>query len=410
MHIGPESDGEEFRIVTNLNEPRLGQAFGVRSGEATGRVRACLRAVGELRRGEPVTLLSGGDAKLVMIAGECVDDGNLAVLHALGGAVDVITTYSRAVALGLPVDADDGASAEDDREGRPARLRASRGPATAAWIRSVTDPLVLGDGADPDIAAVRPLAVLETDRRSDESHSAAIGLLKLARLLPTAAVVEMPASVPPGVLSVECADIAFALRDGVRTLTLVSRARVPLADAETAEMVTFRPADGGKDHVAILIGDPDPSSPILARLHSECFTGDLLASLRCDCGDQLRGAVRQIVAEGSGVILYMAQEGRGIGLSNKLKAYALQDLGADTLDANLRLGYEADERVFGPAASILLHLGFRHVRLMTNNPRKVEAFQRSGIEVVQRVPLTFAANGHNDGYLRTKASRFGHDL
>jgi GTP cyclohydrolase II len=147
---------------------------------------------------------------------------------------------------------------------------------------------------------------------------------------------------------------------------------------------------------------------VLARLHSECFTGDLLASLRCDCGDQLRGAIDKIAEAGSGVLVYLAQEGRGIGLVNKLRAYQLQDDGFDTIGANEQLGFDADERVYLPAAEILRDLGYSQVRLLTNNPEKVAALARCGITVVERVPHVFPANAHNEEYLRTKATRGGH--
>jgi GTP cyclohydrolase II len=190
----------------------------------------------------------------------------------------------------------------------------------------------------------------------------------------------------------------------------VAEARVPLADAEDARLIAFRPSDGGVEHLAIVIGRPDPAGPVLARLHSECFTGDLLASLRCDCGEQLRGAIAAISAAGGGVLLYLAQEGRGIGLVNKLRAYQLQDAGFDTLDANEQLGFDADERVYLPAAQMLRRLGFGAIRLLTNNPEKMAALERYGIRVVERVPHVFAANGHNERYLRTKAVRSGHLL
>ena len=147
---------------------------------------------------------------------------------------------------------------------------------------------------------------------------------------------------------------------------------------------------------------------MLARLHSECFTGDLLGSLRCDCGDQLRGAIAQINEAGGGVLLYLAQEGRGIGLVNKLRAYELQDSGFDTLDANLQLGFDDDERVYLPAAEMLRLLGISRIRLMTNNPAKVEGLARHAITVTERVPHIFPSNGHNALYLRTKATRSGH--
>ena len=183
---------------------------------------------------------------------------------------------------------------------------------------------------------------------------------------------------------------------------------VTARQAERTRVVAYRPGDGGKPHLALVIGDPKPDEGALIRVHSECFTGDLLGSLRCDCGDQLRGAVAAIAAAGSGVLLYLSQEGRGIGLVNKLRAYQVQDGGADTAQANEALGFDADERVYLPAARMLQDLGLRRVRLLTNNPAKVEALTRCGIAVAERVPHAFPANGHNDFYLATKAARFGH--
>jgi GTP cyclohydrolase II len=199
-------------------------------------------------------------------------------------------------------------------------------------------------------------------------------------------------------------------RAALTGLERVAEARVPLAAAEDARLVAFRPGDGGTEHLAILIGTPDPAKGALVRLHSECFTGDVLASLRCDCGEQLQGAIAAITAAGGGVLLYLAQEGRGIGLVNKLRAYQLQDAGFDTIDANEQLGFDADERVYLPAAEMLRQLGFGSVRLLTNNPEKVAALQRYGIAVVERIPHAFPANGHNERYLNTKATRGGHFL
>ena len=164
------------------------------------------------------------------------------------------------------------------------------------------------------------------------------------------------------------------------------------------------------EHLAIIIGAPEAESAPLVRLHSECFTGDLLDSLRCDCGAQLRGAIHRMAEAGAGVLLYLAQEGRGIGLASKLRAYALQDRGLDTLDANRALGWEADERSFRIAATMLESLGIRRVRLMTNNPEKLRALAACGIEIAGREPHAFAPNGVNDSYLATKARRFGHLL
>ncbi len=168
--------------------------------------------------------------------------------------------------------------------------------------------------------------------------------------------------------------------------------------------------DAGTEHLAILVGQPDAADAPLVRLHSECFTGDLLGSLRCDCGPQLRGAIRRMTEEGAGALLYLAQEGRGIGLVSKLRAYALQDQGLDTLEANRALGWEADERDFMAAATMLDLLGIRRIRLLTNNPGKIAALAACGVEVVGRERHVFAPNGINDHYLATKAERFGHLL
>ena len=148
--------------------------------------------------------------------------------------------------------------------------------------------------------------------------------------------------------------------------------------------------------------------PVLTRIHSECFTGDLLNSLRCDCGDQLRGAIREIADFGAGILLYLAQEGRGIGLVNKLRAYALQDKGLDTIEANEQLGFDADERIYLPAAQMLRLMGFDKVRLMTNNPEKVDALTACDVVVVERVAHSFPSNEHNESYLKTKIIRGGH--
>jgi len=236
------------------------------------------------------------------------------------------------------------------------------------------------------------------------------------RSLPRSALV-LPLAPAEARLARRRPDIAAARTEAVMTrraamagLTRVVDARVPLADAEDARLVAFRPKDGGVEHLAILIGTPDTTGPVLVRLHSECFTGDVLASLRCDCGEQLRGAIASIRNGGGGVLLYLAQEGRGIGLVNKLRAYQLQDAGFDTVDANEQLGFDADERVYLPAAEMLRQLGVGSVRLLTNKPDKGPALERYGINIFERGPDVFPSNGHNERYLLTKATRSGHLL
>jgi GTP cyclohydrolase II len=190
----------------------------------------------------------------------------------------------------------------------------------------------------------------------------------------------------------------------------IAAARVPLRVSEAGKVRVFRPLDGAEEHYAVEIGAPDRERAVLCRLHSACFTGDLIGSLKCDCGAQLAAALGQIGGEGAGVLLYLNQEGRGIGLANKMRAYALQDQGFDTVEANHRLGFEDDERDFRIGANILKELGFSRVRLMTNNPRKVAMMQGCGLEVVERVPLRVGRTRFNSGYLDTKAAKSGHLL
>ncbi len=355
------------------------------------------RAITDLRRGNLV-LLRDGAAALAVQAAEAITPESLERLKTLSGeALSLVLTRRRAAALGL--------AEPPSGKGGAVLLRLAP-DAQAAELRDLADPGAEASGRVPR----GPVA------DAAGAADAAVELVKLARLLP--AVVMAPLSPRAatqlaereGLMLLEAAAVLAYQAVAAHSLRPVSEARVPLSGAENTRIIAFRPSDGGIEHLAILIGDPDPQGPVLARLHSECFTGDLLASLRCDCGDQLRGAIAEIARAGSGVLLYLAQEGRGIGLVNKLRAYQLQDAGLDTVDANEQLGFDADERVYLPAAEMLRQLGFGRVRLLTNNPEKVAALTRCGLEVVERVPHIFPANGHNERYLRTKATRSGHWL
>ncbi|WP_203301252.1 GTP cyclohydrolase II [Marinobacter sediminum] len=176
------------------------------------------------------------------------------------------------------------------------------------------------------------------------------------------------------------------------------------------DMHGFEEPDTGKEHVALTLGELDRSEPMLARTHSECLTGDALYSMRCDCGYQLEEALRSIAREGRGILMYLRQEGRGIGLLNKIRAYNLQDQGADTVEANEQLGFAADLRDYSMCKDMLEHLGIKSLRLMTNNPRKVKALESYGIDITERVPLHVGRNPHNEHYLDTKQSKLGHWL
>ena len=271
-------------------------------------------------------------------------------------------------------------------------------------------PVVLTSGAQAALAvAVEPLS----PERLADLHRAAIRLAKDAHLLPAALLV--PVADGPALaarLALTLIDLAEAAPELSRAspLTEVVSARLPMVASEAGRVHIFRPEDGGEEHYAIEIGQPDRSAPVLARLHSACFTGDVLGSLKCDCGPQLNAALRQMGAAGAGVLLYLNQEGRGIGLANKMRAYALQDQGFDTVEANHRLGFEDDERDFRIGAGILRALGFSAVRLLTNNPRKLAMMQSNGIHVASRVPLHVGKTDQNAAYLATKAAKSGHLL
>lgn len=232
--------------------------------------------------------------------------------------------------------------------------------------------------------------------------AAALRLARIAGLLPAFFLRQGEAEVHITPAAID------AHEDAVR-LTIAARARLPVAGAHDAEIVAFRTPEQPGEHVALLIGQPNGRPP-LVRLHSECLTGDMLGSLKCDCGAQLHAAVDAMAADGWGILLYLRQEGRGIGLINKLRAYALQDQGFDTVDANLRLGFESDERDFAVAAVMLRQLGISAVRLLTNNPDKVASLQDHGIDVVERVAHAMLPNPHNAAYLDTKRDRSGHYL
>ncbi|MBS0255105.1 MAG: GTP cyclohydrolase II [Proteobacteria bacterium] len=264
--------------------------------------------------------------------------------------------------------------------------------------------------ADPSLDLATPLKgpFLAEPLGWAGAAAAALELARLAGILPAFMVAPDGAGEAQ---PVDPADLAAWADPG--QLIVATRARLPVAAAEQAEIVAFRSANDLREHVALVIGQQGAAPP-LVRLHSECLTGDVLSSLKCDCGPQLDAALAAMAAEagtgGWGVLLYLRQEGRGIGLVNKLRAYQLQDQGFDTVDANTRLGLPAEARDFPVAARMLNLLGVRQIRLMTNNPEKVAALAAEGVEVAERVPHALPANPHNARYLATKRDRSGHLL
>jgi GTP cyclohydrolase II len=350
------------------------------------------RARGDLRVGLPV-VIAAGPVGLVVMAAELATDARLAALRDVAD-LQVAITGRRAETL--------KARAYD---GDLARVVLPR-DADAGWVRCLADPA-------RDLAAPMK-GPLHTARDGDAAlHRLALALAKSAQLLPAAVAGALDD--PQGFAAVHRLSLITA--DATATdlaqhhlLHPVAAARLPMEASEAGRLHIYRPDNGGIEHYAIEIGRPDRDAPVLARLHSACFTGDVLGSLKCDCGPQLRTALADMGKAGAGVLLYLNQEGRGIGLANKMRAYSLQDQGFDTVEANHRLGFEDDERDFRIGADLLRRMGFSATRLMTNNPRKVAMMQAEGIDVVERVPLITGTNRHNAHYLSVKRDKSGHML
>jgi GTP cyclohydrolase II len=366
----------------NLVEPSLG----------TVRTRAVHRAIAEMRRGVPVIIAARHP--LIAAPAETIGAEGLRLIDLLSaGSASLILAQSRAAAILPP-----GNQLPDS-------------PAIALKLATpLIDIATLRRAADPTLEQILPEFTRVT---TPDSALAALALGKLARLLPAMLVAPARpgwASLTAGadLLSVPADDLLAYPSLLAASLTKVAEVAVPLDAAPDARLVAFRATDQGIEHMAILVGDPTTQDNPLVRVHSECFTGDLLGSLRCDCGPQLQGAIARMAEEGAGAVLYLSQEGRGIGLINKLRAYTMQDRGLDTLDANKALGWEADERNFHIAAAMLHALGLPRIRLLTNNPDKVASLAACGVEITERIPHSFAPNGVNNHYLATKASRFGH--
>jgi len=349
--------------------------------------RDVARALDAMRRGWPIAIRGTG-APVGLLAVETADPGRLKAFDP-DEAAPVLLSAGRAETLKL---GNQIAAAVPD-----APVLVARDP----WIDfdcaiALADPQL--DMATPMKGPFRAIPVPEP-----EVMAAALALARTAGVLPAFFIGAAPADEP----AISLDDIAD-FEDPIH-LAIAARARLPVAGAETAEIVAFRAPDSPGEHVALIIGQPDGRPP-LVRLHSECLTGDVLGSLKCDCGPQLHAAIHAMEDTGWGILLYLRQEGRGIGLVNKLRAYALQDQGFDTVDANTRLGFAVDARDFRVAARMLDLLGQDTIRLLTNNPEKVRVLEQTGIRVDERVPIALPANPHNERYLATKRDRTGHQL
>ena len=344
------------------------------------------RGISEFRAGRPV-LLADKTEKLLALPVDGIDAAQLAAFIALSApaAPDLIITARRARTLGLAVD-------------EPVALELTGGTdlnsLSALTAEVGTDA---GIGATPATAAAR----------------GALDLAKIALRLPAVLAVKARPGIgvgfEPPLVTVAVDALPRFRQTAARALKIVGEARVPLAENLRARFVVFR--DGiGAESVAVVVGAPDFSQPVPVRLHSACLTGDVFGSRRCDCGDQLKLALSRLSGIGGGVILYLDQEGRGLGLVNKMRAYTLQDGGLDTVDANTALGFDDDERDYRIAARMLEMLGCTRVQLLTNNPAKMDGLAGKGIEIESRIPLVAPVNRDNHRYLAAKATRAGHSL
>ena len=384
----------------------------------------------ELRQGRPVILVDDEDREnegdLIMAAEHVTPEWVNFMLRECRGLLCAALTEERARALDLPL------MVERNQDPQGTRFTVSvdaRGTTTgiSAFERAATIRLL----ADPEATAqdfrrpghifplvARPGGVL---RRAGHTE-ATVDLLRLAGLRPVGSLIEILKE--DGTMARLPDLLEFAGRHGLKVGTIADLIRYRLEkgdlyvkrEAEALlptrfgefRILGYRDSLTGEEHAALVMGSWDPEEPVLVRMHSECLTGDALHSLRCDCGFQRDLALERISKEGKGVLVYLRQEGRGIGLINKIRAYHLQDQGLDTVEANLALGFPPDLRDYGVGAQILYDLGVRKMRLLTNNPRKVKALSGFGIEIVERIPLRAGDNPHNERYLQAKKEKLGH--
>lgn len=346
------------------------------------------RARADLRIGVPI-VLRDGQMDWAVCAIETLSSERLAQLRDVSGDLHLALTDRRAETLAAPA-----------YDGDLVRIIVPQ-DAPATWVHAMADPSL-----DLQVPMKGPFQYI----REGQAHAdrAAVLLCKVAALLPGAILVPV-SQVSAVLVQLDVFDVMAATAKRM-PLDLISGARVPLTVADNSRVHVYRKRDGGEEHYAIEVGNSVRDQPVLSRLHSACFTGDIMGSLKCDCGAQLHAAMEQIGAEGNGVLLYLNQEGRGIGLANKMRAYSLQDQGFDTVEANHRLGFEDDERDFKLGAEILRALGFKSTRLMTNNPSKVIKMEEAGVIVTDRVPLRVLRTPQNASYLDVKAKKSGHLL
>ncbi len=368
------------------------------------------RGLFDLRRGRPIRVTGGpsSDETVLLAAVEGLTHATLGQLR--GDArrpLRLAVTHHRAHAMGLTPAPPMGHIADRTTGVHTGDVSLSlSGETTPDAVWSLSSGL---DHADRNRVAMGAASIAEIG---------GLTLTRLGQLLPAVVSVSLRQdgardgeSAEDGIATVTADQIQALAANNRVEVTYVSDGPVPLEEAEEARFVCFREANGILEHVAILLGvREDWPDPVPVRLHSACLTGDLFGSLRCDCGQQLRGSLRVFAARGGGVLLYLAQEGRGIGLGNKLRAYTLQQQGLDTVDADCTLGFGADERRYDAAVEMLGYLHINRIQLLTNNPEKVRALQAGGIDVADRLPLYGTLNRHNLPYVKAKVDRAGHWL
>ena len=350
-----------------------------------------MRARADLRLGIPV-LLEGNENNAIVAPIEVLSQTRLDQLKLINKNSFILITARRAQTLKCPI-----------YDGNFVRLELGHNP-EIALLKAIADP-----SFDLEAPLKGPFKIIRD--KPLELENEALLLLKAAQILPAAVI----SPVPNGKSYAQNHNITYLPIGQLIQSALSSQgmsdaitAQMPTVDAKNSQFHIFRPNISGEEHYAVEIGRIDRDKPTLVRIHSACFTGDVLGSLKCDCGPQLHAATKMISDQGDGLLIYLNQEGRGIGLANKIRAYSLQDQGFDTVEANHRLGFEDDERDFQLGAAILKEMRVSNIRLITNNPSKISTMNKYDINVVERIPLTVGQNKTNSGYLETKAKKSGH--
>jgi GTP cyclohydrolase II len=354
------------------------------------------RVVSEIRRGIPI-LIQTVDSNRLVLASETINHDTLNIITGTAftsAQAELAITYNRCKQLGINL------------------LENVSGSIKIQNNLSIEEIYGL-IGLKPVQKNTFKKHISTNPVHTNSTIQASIELCKIAKLIPSSISIPVTQNEVEfltshnDILSIQAEEVFTYNFNQGDSLKIVSEVSIPLSACENTKILAFRPANGGLEHLAILI-DFKNEGPILTRIHSECYTGDLIGSLKCDCGDQLRGSIKTIANSGGGILIYLAQEGRGIGLINKLRAYEMQSRGLDTVSANEQLGFNDDERIYLPAVKILNKLNINQVKLLTNNPNKIESLKNYGINVVERIQHSFPSNQHNWTYLDTKAKKLGH--